>query len=50
MDFIASIGEKHIDDFADQVKGLEGRRKQVVAGILAIDAYEVPLGNKLARG
>ncbi len=50
VDFIASIGEKHIDDFADQVKGLEGRRKQVVAGMLAIDAYEVPLGNKLRKG
>ncbi len=47
VDFIASVGEKYIRHFEEDVKGLEGRRKYVVAGMLAIDAYETPLGNKL---
>ncbi len=50
VDFIASVGEKYIGHFEEDVEGLEGRRKYVVAGMLAIDAYETPLGNKLRKG
>ncbi len=50
INFIASLGEKHVDDFTDQLKGMEGRRKNVVAGMLAIDAYEAPLAKKLRNG
>lgn len=50
INFIASIGEKYADDFADEVKNLSGRRKNVVAGMLAIDAYESPLAAKLRSG
>ena len=49
VDFIASIGEKYVEYFEDEVKDLEGRRKYVVAGMLAIDAYEEPLGAKLRK-
>lgn len=50
IDFIASIGEKYVSDFADELEGLEGRRRNVVAGMLAIDAYEAPLAEKLRKG
>ena len=50
VNFIASIGEKYIEYFEEETKGLEGRRKYVVAGMLAIDAYEEPLGTKLRKG
>ncbi len=43
VEFIASIGEKYIDYFAEELKGLEGRRKKVIAGMLAIEAYEQPI-------
>lgn len=50
VDFIASIGEKYMEYFEEEVKDLEGRRKNVVAGMLAIDEYEAPLATKLRRG
>ena len=50
VNFIASIGEKYIEYFEEETKDLEGRRKYVVAGMLAIDAYEEPLGTKLRKG
>lgn len=50
VEFIASIGESHIRYFENEVKGLEGRRKYIVAGMMAIDAYEAPLAAKLRNG
>ncbi|MBR6799504.1 MAG: aminotransferase class V-fold PLP-dependent enzyme, partial [Firmicutes bacterium] len=50
VNFIASVGEKYIEYFEEETKDLEGRRKYVVAGMLAIDAYEEPLGTKLRKG
>jgi selenocysteine lyase/cysteine desulfurase len=41
--FIASIGEACAEDFTDKLKGLSGRRRLVVAGMLALEAYEQPL-------
>ncbi len=46
VEFIADIGERHMDFFQDEIKHLEGRRKNIVAGMLAIDHYE----DGLAKG
>ena len=43
VEFIASIGENYADYFKDKLKGLSGRRKNVVAGMLAIEEYEAPI-------
>lgn len=50
VEFIASIGERHVEFFEEELAGLEGRRKNVVAGMLAIDAYEEPIAKKLRMG
>lgn len=47
VDFIADIGRRHEIYFQEELKGLSGKRKDVVAGMLAIDAYEEPLAKKL---
>jgi selenocysteine lyase/cysteine desulfurase len=47
IDFIADIGQKHEEFFQDELKGLSGKRKDIVAGMLAIDAYEEPMAKKL---
>lgn len=49
VEFIADIGEKHARYFEDELKGLTGRRKNIVAGMKAIDAYEEPMAKKLRR-
>jgi selenocysteine lyase/cysteine desulfurase len=43
VEFIASIGEQYAEYFEDQLKGLSGRRRNVVAGMLAIEEYEAPI-------
>ncbi len=50
VEFIAGLGAKYTDSFAEQLKGLAGRRKNIVAGMLAIDAYEETLAAKLRAG
>lgn len=50
VNFIASVGENYIDVFRDRVKGLDGRRKHVVAGMEAIDHYEQDLAKQLRFG
>ena len=47
VNFIADIGGRYADHFADELRGLAGRRRNVVAGMLAIDEYEAPLAAKL---
>jgi cysteine desulfurase family protein (TIGR01976 family) len=47
VDFIADIGKRHEGYFAEELKGLSGKRKDIVAGMLAIDAYEEPMAKKL---
>jgi len=47
VDFIADLGRRHEEYFAEELKGLSGKRKDVVAGMLAIDAYEEPMAKKL---
>lgn len=47
VDFIADLGRRHEGYFEKELKGLSGKRKDVVAGMLAIDAYEEPMAQKL---
>lgn len=50
VEFIADIGkhhEKYIQAHLEELKGLEGRRKYIVAGMMMIDQYEEPLAKKL---
>ena len=47
VDFIADLGLKHERYFPDELAGLTGKRRAIVAGMLAIDAYEEPLATKL---
>jgi cysteine desulfurase family protein, VC1184 subfamily len=47
VDFIADIGRLHEQYFEEELKGLSGRRRLVVAGMLAIEAYEEPMAKKL---
>ncbi|MEL7625121.1 MAG: cysteine desulfurase-like protein [Clostridiales bacterium] len=50
VEFIADLGAKYTDSFEEQLKGLAGRRKNIVAGMLAIDAYEETLAARLRAG
>jgi len=47
VEFIATIGEKHASFFAEELAGLSGRRRNIVAGMLAIDHHEEPLARLL---
>ena len=48
VDFIAEMGRRHLDLVGGAVpEGLSGRRKEIVAGMLANEAYEQPLARYL---
>ena len=47
VDFIADLGSKHEQFFEEELKGLTGKRRQIAAGMLAIEAYEEPIATKL---
>lgn len=47
VDFIAGIGSKHEQFLEEELFGLTGKRRLIVAGMLAIDAYEEPIAKKL---
>lgn len=47
VEFIADIGKVHMEFYEDQVKDLNGRRKNIVAGMLALDEYENGLADNL---
>jgi len=60
IDFIADLGARHLDALEDHIPGglggvaaggvapaLHGRRKTIVAGMLAGEAYEQPLAKRL---
>lgn len=47
VDFIADLGSKHEEFFKEELEGLSGKRKNIVAGMLAIDAYEEPMAKHL---
>jgi cysteine desulfurase family protein (TIGR01976 family) len=56
VDFIADMGRHHLRRLtADErlnarLEGLDGRRRQVVAGMVASEAYEQPLAERLIAG
>ena len=48
IDFIADLGERHVATVEDRLPaGLQGRRRAIVAGMLAGEAYEQPLAKRL---
>ena len=48
VDFIADLGERHLAMVEDRLPaGLQGRRRAIVAGMLAGEAYEQPLATRL---
>ncbi len=48
VDFIADLGERHLGTVQDRLPaGTQGRRRAVVAGMLAAEAYEQPLAKAL---
>jgi len=49
VEFIASIGADYAGCFENELKGLVGRRRNVVAGMLAIDEYEAPMAAYLRK-
>ncbi len=53
VEFIADIGKRHKKFFREELKKHEGvstRRLNILAGMMAIDAYEEPLAKKLREG
>jgi cysteine desulfurase family protein (TIGR01976 family) len=56
VEFIADMGRRHLrrvsadPELAAQIDGLDGRRRNVVAGMLAAEAYEQPLARDLIDG
>lgn len=50
IEFIADIGRKHASMFAEETLNLNGRRKDIVCGILAMDTYEDQLANRMREG
>lgn len=49
INFIADLGEKFGSAFDSETAHLSGRRRNVVKGMLAIDAYEENLASRLRR-
>lgn len=47
INFIADLGEKFGEAFEEETSHLSGRRRHVVKGMLAIDAYEEALASRL---
>ena len=50
IDYIASIGEKYAQYMEEELRGLSGRRRNIVAGMLAIDEHEQKLAARLRKG
>jgi len=56
VEFIADMGRHHLrrvkadPALAAQVDGLDGRRRDIVAGMLAAEAHEQPLARRLVEG
>ena len=45
VEFIADLGAKYEEAFKDELEGLEGRRRKIVAGMLSLEAYEAPIAD-----
>lgn len=49
VNFIAEIGAEYVDYFKEELGNLKGRRRKIVAGMMAFDAYETPLSVRLRK-
>jgi len=47
VEFIADIGAKYRNIFREKTKGLSGRRKDIISGMLALEDYEKPIAQSL---
>lgn len=50
VEFIADIGKRHMGFYEKETSDLSGRRKEIVAGMIAIDDYEEGLASQLRKG
>lgn len=50
VNFIADEGAKYAEFFEEELQSLTGRRRNIVAGILAMDTHEMILAKKLRMG
>ena len=50
VDYLASVGRRFGEEFAEGFPGLEGRRRDLKAGLTAIRAYEQGLCRRLVAG
>ena len=50
VNFIATVGGRYAECFEDELDGLSGRRRRVVAGMTAFDRYESGLAKQLREG
>ena len=50
INLIVDTGSRYAECFEEELEGLTGRRRNVVAGMLAFDAYEAPLAERIRRG
>ena len=50
VNFIADEGAKYAEFFEEELQDLTGRRRNIVAGILAMDTHEMILAKKLRMG
>lgn len=47
VEFIADLGEKYEEYFADKLGDAKGRRRMIMAGMMAIDTYEESIVGKM---
>lgn len=47
VEFIADLGEKYEEYFADKLGDFKGRRRMIMAGMMAIDTYEESIVGKI---
>lgn len=50
VNFIAEIGSRHEEYFPGELEGLTGRRRAIVAGVIAMEVYEHFMAKRLREG
>jgi len=50
VEFIADIGKNYVDHYADELKAVSGRRKNIIAGMRAFEDYEDEMSLVLKNG
>ncbi|MCF8067925.1 MAG: cysteine desulfurase-like protein [Desulfobacterales bacterium] len=49
VEFIADAGSKYENEFNEDLDGLQGRRRKIVAGMLSFERYERPISDYFKR-